>query len=209
VNSQNLIVYGLIPNRAIAATIVTDLHRAGFENEDISLSIPESACSPEVVVSEHSKAPEGAVAGGTTGGLLGGALGVLAGIGVLVVPGFGPFLAAGPIIVGLSGVAVGTAVGSLTGALIGMGIPEFEARVVEGKVTRGVGLLAVHVEDARRGETARNVLQLHLTENVAWTGETRRHDTFVRASEISRGRFAGSSQGRARLHRIDGRSPSD
>jgi hypothetical protein len=41
---------------------------------------------------KHSKAPEGGVTGAATGGILGGSLGLLAGIGALAIPGFGPFI---------------------------------------------------------------------------------------------------------------------
>jgi len=51
-------------------------------------------------------------------------------------PGLGPFIAAGPIMAGLAGLGVGGAVGGVTGALIGMGIPEFEAKRYEGRLQR-------------------------------------------------------------------------
>jgi hypothetical protein len=40
------------------------------------------------------------------------------------------------------------AVGGITGALIGMGIPEIEAKQYEGKIRGGNILVAVHVESA-------------------------------------------------------------
>jgi hypothetical protein len=57
-----------------------------------------------------TKAPEGAAAGVTTGGVIGGTLGLLAGVGLLAIPGLGPFIAAGPIMAGLAGLGVGGAV---------------------------------------------------------------------------------------------------
>jgi hypothetical protein len=75
-----------------------------------------------------TKAPEGATTGVATKGVIGGMLGVLAGVGLIAIPGLGPFIAAGPIMAGLAGLGVGGAVGGFTGALIGMGIPEFEAK---------------------------------------------------------------------------------
>ena len=78
---------------------------------------------------EHNtKAPEGAATGAGTGALVGGTLGWLAGIGTLAIPGVGPLIAAGPIMAALSGAAVGGTVGGVSGALIGMGIPEYEAK---------------------------------------------------------------------------------
>jgi hypothetical protein len=37
----------------------------------------------------------------------------------------------------LAGAGVGAAVGGLTGALVGMGIPEYEAKRYEGKIKEG------------------------------------------------------------------------
>jgi hypothetical protein len=56
----------------------------------------------------------------------------MVGIGVLAIPGLGVFIAAGPIMAALAGAA-----GGLTGALIGLGIPEYEAKRYEGKVKDG------------------------------------------------------------------------
>jgi uncharacterized membrane protein len=59
----------------------------------------------------------------------------------------GPFIAAGPLMAALSGAAAGAAVGGIGGALIGLGIPELEAKKYEGKIASGNILLAVHVDD--------------------------------------------------------------
>jgi len=63
-----------------------------------------------------------------TGAMVGGTLGWLAGIGALAIPGLGPFLAAGPIVGALAGAGAGGVVCGVVGALIGMGIPEYEAK---------------------------------------------------------------------------------
>jgi len=55
-------------------------------------------------------------------------LGCLREYGALAIPGVGPLIAAGPIMATLAGVGVGGAIGGITGALVGMGIPEYEAK---------------------------------------------------------------------------------
>jgi hypothetical protein len=69
------------------------------------LFVRESACpcSPTPGHEKGTKSAEGAVAGGGTGAVIGGALGWLAGIGMLAIPGAGPFIAAGPIVATLAG----------------------------------------------------------------------------------------------------------
>ena len=79
---------------------------------------------------------------------VGGGLGWLAGVGALAIPGLGPFIAAGPIMAALSGAAVGGAFGGITGYLVGLGIPEFEAKRYEGKVKGGSALISVHSESS-------------------------------------------------------------
>ena len=90
--------------------------------------LPHQQSTKAFAFEVDTKAPEGTTAGVTAGGAIGGTLGVLAGIGVLVIPGLGPFIAAGPIMAGLAGLGVGGAVGGLIGELVGMGIPEYEPK---------------------------------------------------------------------------------
>jgi hypothetical protein len=118
-----------------------------------------------------TKAPEGAAAGVTTGGVIGGTLGLLAGVGLLAIPGLGPFIAAGPIMAGLAGLGVGGAVGGVTGALIGMGIPEFEAKRYEGRLKKGGILLSVHCDTSDEIKRAKEVVERTGGEDVSSTGE--------------------------------------
>lgn len=140
-----------------AVQIVDHLKAAGFSNE-ISVLLPDKSGTKDFAHEHHTKAPEGATTGGVSGGVLGGALGWLAGIGALAIPGLGPFIAAGPIMATLGGAAVGATVGGVTGALIGMGLPEFEAKQYEGKVKGGNILIAVHANDS---EDATRVEQIY------------------------------------------------
>jgi hypothetical protein len=104
---------------------------------------------------KETKAPEGTAVGVTAGGVIGGTLGLLAGVGLLAIPGLSPFIAAGPIMAGLAGLGVGGAVGGATGALIGMGIPEFEAKRYEGRLQKGGILLSVHCDTAEEIKRAK------------------------------------------------------
>lgn len=83
---------------------------------------------------------------------MGGVTGLLAGIGALAIPGIGPILAAGPIVATLTGVAVGAGAGGLVGGLIGLGIPEDEAKSTKDtlKVARSLCLLRIMDEGIKR-----------------------------------------------------------
>src|SRR6202165_346222 len=137
-------VFGIYSTRVAGENAPDSLITAGFPASDISVLLPESLGGPRDMGTEkETKAPEGTAAGVTAGGVIGGTLGVLAGVGMLAIPGLGPFIAAGPIMAGLAGLGVGGAVGGVTGALIGFGIPEFEAKRYEGRLKKGGILLSV------------------------------------------------------------------
>jgi hypothetical protein len=152
-------VFCLATNPIQASDIVAQLKLAGFASADISVLMPDQSGSHDFAIENQTKAPEGAAAGVGTGAIVGGALGWLTGMGALAIPGLGPLIAAGPIMAALSGAAVGGAVGGLTGALIGLGIPEFEAKRYEGKLKSGHALVSVHSESADETERAKEIFR--------------------------------------------------
>jgi hypothetical protein len=155
-----------------AIRIVDSLRASGFSSNDISVLFPDKGTTKNFAHEKNTKAPEGAVAGGGTGMAVGATLGWLAGIGLLAIPGVGPFIAAGPIMAALSGAAVGGAVGGLTGALIGMGIPEFEAKRYEGRIKSGNILISVHSEDGDETSRAKKIFEDAGAEDISTAGES-------------------------------------
>jgi hypothetical protein len=168
---KNIAVFGIYPDQLTAEDAVDNLKDAGFRSTDISVLFPDNQGTKDFAHEKHTKAPEGAVAGGSSGAVIGGALGWLAGIGALAIPGIGPFIAAGPIMGMLGGIGVGGAIGGITGALIGLGIPEYEAKRYEGRIRRGGILLSVHCDDPNWAKRARNLLYQTGAEDIASTGE--------------------------------------
>jgi hypothetical protein len=154
---------------------VADLKRAGFGNQEISALLPDLRGTRDFAYEHGTKAPEGATTGGVAGLGIGAALGWLAGIGALSIPGVGPFIAAGPIMAALSGAALGTTAGGIIGALVGMGIPEFEARRFDGKIRQGSMLVSVHVENPNQRNAARDIFKQHNAEDI--TTGTEAHAT--------------------------------
>src|SRR5207249_1755127 len=109
----------------------------------------------------------------STGVVVGGALGWLTGIGALAIPGLGPFIAAGPIMTALAGAGVGGTIGGVAGALVGLGIPEYEAKRYEGRITKGGILLSVHSDNSKWTTRAKGVLETTGAEDISSTGETK------------------------------------
>src|SRR3954469_24314245 len=109
--AKNTVVYGIYRNRSEAESGVDQLIASGFRSEDISVLLQDNVGTKDFAHEKHTKAPEGTTAGVVAGGVIGGTIGLLAGIGLLAIPGIGPLVAAGPVIAALSGVGSGGLVG--------------------------------------------------------------------------------------------------
>jgi hypothetical protein len=168
---KNTAVFGIYRNRADVENAVDTLRREEFRNTDISVLFPENEGTKDFAHEKKTKAPEGTATGATTGAIVGGGLGWLVGIGALAIPGLGPFVAAGPIMAALAGVGAGGAIGGIAGALIGMGIPEYEAKRYEGRVKDGGILLSVHCDDSKWTKRAKEILQHTGADDISSTGE--------------------------------------
>lgn len=170
--ANNIAVYGIYRTRMMVERAVEELKDAGFRNEDISVLFPEGGGTKEFAVEKETKAPEGAAAGAGAGAAVGGALGWLMGIGLLVIPGLGPFVAAGPIMAALAGAGAGGLAGGIAGALIGMGIPEYEAKRYEGRIKEGGILLSVHADDRDWKNKGKDILKRSGAEDIGDKGES-------------------------------------
>ncbi|ANE45767.1 hypothetical protein SY83_05030 [Paenibacillus swuensis] len=118
-------VIGVFSTEQETVSAIEKLRGLGYKADEISVVGRHANVKDE----EGSKAPEGVAAGVSTGSIIGGITGLLVGLGVLIIPGIGPILAAGPIATTLAGIAVGAGTGGLVGTLIGLGIPEKDAEL--------------------------------------------------------------------------------
>jgi hypothetical protein len=168
---KNTAVFGIYTNREALENAIDRLKAEGFRNTDISVLLPENVGNKDLKTEKNTKAPEGVTTGATTGAVIGGALGWLAGIGALAIPGLGPFIAAGPIMGLLGGLGAGGAIGGVTGALVGMGIPEYEAKRYEGRVKEGGMLLSIHCDNSDWVKRAKELLEHTGAQDIGSTGE--------------------------------------
>jgi hypothetical protein len=149
-----------------AEQALQDLLDAGYKRDDVSVVARGSEGEGGEVrerTHEESRAGTGAATGAGIGAALGGAGGLLAGLGLLAIPGFGPIIAAGPIVAALTGAGVGAAAGGLAGALIGLGISKEEAETYAEAVRRGGYLVIVNAsdEDANKAADRADILNRH------------------------------------------------
>ena len=136
---KNIAVFGIYPDQLTAEDAVDTLK--GLTGSEIRISRSCFRTTRAQRISRMKNIPrrlKGALTGGSSGrgdrrgaGLVGRRRRVSA------IPGVGPFIAAGPLMAMLGGIGVGSAIGGLTGALIGLGIPEYEAKRYEGRIKRG------------------------------------------------------------------------
>lgn len=164
-------VLGIVKSPDQAHQVLRELKLLGFSADDVSILFPDQGGSRDFVHERQTKAPEGAVTGASAGGLAFGTVGLLVGLGALVIPGFGPLLAVGPLFAALSTGAVGAAVGGITGALVGLGFSEFVAKMYEGKLGDGNTLISVHTENRADIERVKKVFTQHEVEDVGSTAE--------------------------------------
>lgn len=111
------------------------------------------------------KDPKAMVKGATAGG----AIGLIAGLGMLLLPGIGPVLAAGPLAAAITAAAGGAAIGATAGTLVGVlndeGIPNDRAEFYNRQFNKGNILVMVHTDEAR-ASLARQILVKYNPETV-------------------------------------------
>jgi uncharacterized membrane protein len=165
-------IVGIAKSSSQVEGTLNDLQNNGLVSaSDISVLMPDSGGTPELGAVKATKAPEGATTGAVTGGAVGGTVGLLAGIGALAIPGLGPFIAAGPIMAALSGAAAGATAGGVVGALVGLGIPEYEAKAYEDRIKKGGYLVAVHIDNGKKGDDVRDIMKKNGLEDISSVSE--------------------------------------
>ena len=73
----------------------------------------------------------------------------------------------------LSGAATGAALGGIAGDLIGLGIPEYEAKRYGEKIKENHVLISVHTDNRTERSRARQIFEQAGAEDIAETAETR------------------------------------
>lgn len=155
---------GTFPSRQEAEAALNDLRNSGFNMDRVSILAKNADHHDQIAGADvkdrgDNEAQEGAGIGAVAGTVLGGVGGLLVGLEALIIPGVGPFLAAGTIATTLAGAGIGAAAGSLVGALTGAGIPEEDAQAYSERISQGDYLVIIEgTEDEinRAGSILRN-----------------------------------------------------
>lgn len=160
-------IVAVYPDHAEAEHAVRQLHEAGFATRDLSIIGRNFQMSEEpvglITPGDYAKAGAG------TGACFGGLFGLLVGAAVVLIPGVGPVIVAGPlaaaVLAGVEGALAGTALGGLAGALVGWGVPKDRALKYETQMKGGKFIVVVRgvPEVVAR---ARSLLAPHSGEHV-------------------------------------------
>jgi len=147
----------LFDNYGDAERAVAELRQLGIAEGDVSLVANNERGEHSHRVRDGKpdtageEAAEDAGKGAGIGAIAGGAGGLLAGLGMLAIPGLGPVVAAGWLastaVGALGGAAIGGAAGGLVGALTHAGVREEDAHVYAEGVRRGGTLVSARVPD--------------------------------------------------------------
>jgi len=139
----------LFDDYADASAAVRDLETLGIFHDDLSIvaNNSDSAHGDHDGVNDDGDVTRGV----STGAVLGGAGGLLAGLGLLAIPGLGPIVAAGWLAATAAGAGIGAAGGAATGGIVGAlknaGHSDEEANVYSEGVRRGGTLVSAKVPD--------------------------------------------------------------
>ena len=121
-------------NYDTARSVVEQLEAAGISSSNVS------------IVGRDGDGETNATEGAGIGAGVGGAAGLLAGLGLLAIPGVGPVVAAGWLAATAAGAVAGAAAGGLVGSFIKEGHDEDEANYYAETVRRGGSVVSVRAE---------------------------------------------------------------
>lgn len=190
-------VTGLYDSYEDAARAIHNLADAGVSDNDLGLVV-NNADNQYALSDDDARVEDktAAGAGASIGTVLGGGAGLLAGFGMLAIPGIGPVVAAGWLVSTAAGAAAGAAAGGLLGALTREGVNTEHAHIYAEAVRRGGALVIARVP-GRQAAAVEKIMRRHgwvdpdqrakLYREEGWTVLDERAEPFT-AEELARER---------------------
>lgn len=181
-----------------ATGAVSDLEASGVPHGAISLVASNSdqrhgnGSAPIEETEPADAVADGAGTGASVGSVLGGGAGLLAGLGMLAIPGIGPVVAAGWLVATALGAGVGAASGGLLGSLVGAGVAETDAHTYAEGVRRGGTLVTVRTAESQ-SSMVEAILAKHATVDIGTRADEYRRGGWSRFDESAPAYTAGGS----------------
>lgn len=181
-----------------ATQAVADLEASGVSHDAISLIANNTdnrhggGPAPIEETEPADAVADSAGTGASVGTVIGGGAGLLAGLGMLAIPGIGPVVAAGWLVATALGAGVGAASGGLLGSLVGAGVAETDAHTYAEGVRRGGTLVTVRTAESQ-GTMVEAILAKHVTVDVSTRADEYRRGGWSRFDESAPAYTAGGS----------------
>lgn len=172
-------VLGMVRNRAQADAVTAALMTTGFTKGDVSTLQLGRQPSGELMHGLPKPVYTGTYGG--VGAAIGTLMGLLVGLGVLSIPGIGPFFVIGTVVAAISAVFMGAVFGGVVGSVVGLGVAELHARQYESKIRAGAILMSISVDDRDQRAHARKILAGYGATNIATVGERYEHQALTPA----------------------------
>ena len=142
------VLVGIFETENEAINVIRRLKETGYQEADITVLAKDKGKMEQIeestdVDTKTKTSGEQVGKGAAIGAVLGGIAAALPALGLLVIPGIGPLLAAGPIAIILGGVITGGVAGSLVGVLVKLGVGEEDAKEYENYIEQGKILVLV------------------------------------------------------------------
>ena len=150
---DHALVVGVFEDQTAAQRAVQELKNAGFAEDQIGV-----VARYEEPPDTGSEIEEGTVVGMAAGAGIGALWALAIAVGTAI-PGVGPIITGGILTAILTGAGGGLVIGGIVGALVGLGIPEHEARFYEQEVHAGRTVVSVRAPG--RYEEAHDILHRH------------------------------------------------
>lgn len=156
-----MIAIGCLKTRDHLCDLLGKLHSAGFSNNAVSIVVADHTPGTDPADEpprDGSDKLRDLTLGAASGGVVLGTLGGLIGLASLAIPGLGVFLVGGPLAVALGDAIAGGAFGAVAGALIGLRIPDHQAKEYEESVRQGGTIVSVHANSEIELDRAMDIL---------------------------------------------------
>jgi hypothetical protein len=156
---QRSTVVGVFHERTAAQQALAELRRVGFREDQIGVVSREEGTLSAGTSAQTAEKESHMAKGAATGAAAGAGVGALWALGIVTLglPAVGPVIAGG-IFASILASAAGTAVaGGIVGALVGLGIPEDEAKYYEDEFK--VGRSIVTVQAAGKSGQAEEIMR--------------------------------------------------
>ncbi len=196
---MSVVITRLFDTYEHASQAVGELEASGIPHSDISIiannqggTVPAGTDSAYTAEDRESGTGTGAGTGATLGTVLGGGAGLLAGLGMLAIPGIGPVVAAGWLVATAVGAGVGAGAGGLLGSLVGAGVSEEDAHVYAEGVRRGGTLVTARVDEGQRA-AVESVMDRFSGTDASVRGQQYRADGWEKFDEMAPAYQAGAT----------------